>query len=700
MTRVISVIFTFFCIHIFSSFAFSQDIDQEKLKIDSLKKQVRTETNPNKLVDLNNEIAITYGIVSIDSSLVYSKKAKVLAEKNNYNHGLATSYSYIGRASAQIGEMKIALENYDLALEKFVIEKDSLNILDTYRGISYAVSYTGNQLASLDYSKKALDLAEKLKDTISISSLYNNIASIYKKLDNYESSIHYFKKSLEIGKNYDSPESVAITYSNLGVLKVDREKYKDAAVDYQKVTEILPQIKNSYTVAYLYLSLAGYYTGINEFELSRQHLAKADQLCRKDNYQHILARVYRQYGELYLKEKQFQKSIQYFDKGMHISQGIGVSEEYPRIYKMRAEAYAQLGQYPKAYQSLQKANVAIDSLKSKKASNFLKEFEAQKAKEELNEQKLKLALKEQQTENETIKIRNRFVMAVGTIILLLVVISLIMYFLFKIGKTNTLLKAQHQQIKEQKQLLEESILNLKHSEENLKKLNATKDKFFSIIAHDLKSPFSAILGFNDELVQHYNEYNDKERLEMIHEVGDASQSAYSLLENLLTWSRSQRGFIQLKKEAYRIRQLIDESIAPNLAAANLKQIHVINSIDENLCVWADKETIKIVILNLFNNAIKYSNKGGVIYLTSQLNKDMLEICIRDTGIGMSEQIMNGLFKIEENVQREGTQEEKGTGLGLILCQDFVQENNGQIWAKSKVAVGSEMYFSLPVNKSN
>lgn len=700
MKKTLTLTIAITCINLLYGYASTQDIHREQIKIDSLKKLNRIETDQNKLVDLNNEIAYTYETISIDSSLIYGKKAINLAEQINYSNGLGMAHLHVARVSAQIGEMKIALEHYDKAINIFSDESDSLNLLDTYKGISYVTSYSDNQLASLAYNKKALNLAEKLKDTLSLSIIYKNIARIYKRLDNYESAIHYFEKTIEIEKKTQIPEDMAITYSNMGILKVQNEKFSEAAADYQKIKELLPKIENNYAVAYLYLSLAGYYTAINEYELPKQYLAKADQICTKNKYQHLQARVYQQYGELYLNKKLHKKSIQYFDKGIILYEAIGVTAEYPRIYKMKAIAYAQLGQHPKAYQSLQKAIAAIDSLKTKKAASFLNEFEVQKAKEELNRQNMELALKEQQTENDAIKINNKYHIAISTILLLILIISIVTRFFIKSKKYNHKLEYQHKLINKQKALLEENIQKLELSEENLQKLNATKDKFFSIIAHDLRSPFNSILGFNNELANHYVEYDDDERLEMINHVGDVSKSTYSLLENLLTWSRSQSGFIQLKKEAHPIKNLVNESISPNIAAAELKKINVINNIDDALMVWADKETIKIVISNLFNNAVKFCNAEGVIYLSSKINNGMIEICTRDNGIGMSEKIINDLFNIEKNIQREGTNAEKGTGLGLILCQEFVHKNAGQIWAKSKVNVGSEMYISLPLYENN
>ena len=700
MRKVLALTFAFTCINLLAGYASTQNIKQEQIKVDSLKELNKVETDQFKLVDLSNEIAVTYGIISIDSSLVYSKKGIELAKNINYTHGLGVSHSYVARANAQIGEMKVALEHYDNALEIFLSEADSLNILDIYRGMSYVVSYSGNQLASLDYNRKALDIAEKLNDSLSLSIIYNNIATIYIGLDNYQPAIHYFEKTLEIEKKSQNPQDMAITYSNMGILKVKHKKFKEASADYHKITELLPKIKNNYTVAYLYISLAAYYTGINEFELPKQYLSKANEICIKNNYQHILARVYRQYGELFLKEKKYKKSIQYYDKGIELSETIGISEEFPRIYKMKAEAYAQLGEYSKAYKSLQKSNVALNSLESKKVATFLDEFEAQKAKEELNQQKLELALKEQQAENATIKINNRYHIAIITIVLLILLISIVTRFYLKSRQNNQKLRYQHKLINEQKVLLEENIQKLELSESTLQKLNATKDKFFSIIAHDLKSPFSAILGFNEELALNYSDYDDKERKMMIRVVGEAAKSTFSLLENLLTWSRSQSGFIEINKEVHSLKKLVEESISAYVGAAEIKNIHVNNSIADDINILADKETMKIVISNLFNNAVKFSNAGGEINLACKLNNGNVEVCTQDTGIGMSKQIMDGLFQIEKNVQREGTAEEQGTGLGLILCQEFVNKNDGEIWVKSEVGVGSEMYFSLPLYTTN
>ncbi|MUP38344.1 tetratricopeptide repeat protein [Labilibaculum sp. 44] len=699
MKKVLLFKIALFCLCFFCITSPSTAQNSEQFQIDSLQKQNRIEANQEQLVDNYNQIAYLFGGISIDSSLHYSQKGMLLAQKVNYDHGLAVSHLYTARALIQDGKLKPAMENFNRALSQFIQERDSVNLLDCYSGMSYLASYESNQLKSLDYNLKALEIAEKLRDTTSLSIRYNNIGAIYKRLNNYELALNYFQKSIALEQNSTNAGNLAISYSNVGVLKVEHHKFSEAESDYQKIVSLLPAVDSHYVRAYLYLSLSGYYNGINNFDSTKYYIDKASEICIKNNYQHILARVYRKQGEMLFKQKRYSESIHFLDKCLKLSDSIGVQEEYPEIYKMSAKAYSQIGNNKQAYKSLQKANNAIDSLKSEKVAEYLVEFEEQKAKNEIEKQQLELALKNQQAKNAAIIMKNKYTLALLAIVLLILSISIVAFYFLRSKKNNIILKSQHKLINEQKLLLEDNIKKLEVSEENLQKLNATKDKFFSIIAHDLKSPFTAILGFNNELTNHYNEYSDDERLEMINHVGDASKSTYSLLENLLTWSRSQSGFIQLNKEVHLIKNLAEEGILPNMAAAEIKKINVLNNIDDAQIVWADKETIKIVVSNLFNNAIKFCNAGGVIKLTGKLNHDVFEICVRDTGIGMSEQIMNNLFMIEKNAQRVGTNEEKGTGLGLILCQEFVHKNDGQIWVKSKVGVGTEMYFSLPVIKN-
>ena len=671
--------------------------NDEQYLIDSLRKHNQHETNQEQLIDNYNLIAFHFGSINIDSSLYYSGKAKYLAKESGYQHGLAISHSYSARGFIEKTQFKKAIENFHSALDIFIQEEDSVNILDCYRGLSYVASYGTSQLQSLSYDRKALQIAEHLKDSASLSIIYNNIGTVYKKLNDYETAKMYFEKSLALVVSSESALDLAIGYSNLGTLKVDHEKFEVASADYQKVLELLPQIENQYIKAYLYLSLARYHNALKDFESAEFYIDDAHRICSENNFQHILPRVYRRRGEMYLKQERYKECVRSFDRCLELSNSIGIQEEFSEIYKMKASAYSRWGRYEEAFKSSIEANNYSDSLKDNKVALLLGEFEhEQKTRDEIRRQQLEKTLKDQQAKNEAVQMRLRFEIAIITIFLLLLIIVTVVYFFNKTKGKNKTLNTQHQIINQQKQQLEENIRKLELSEGNLQKLNATKDKFFSIISHDLKSPFNAILGFSGELANSYDQYDDEDRKMMIEMVNTTSKSTFKLLENLLTWSRSQSGFIEITKEPHVLRKLVEESISPYLGAVEIKSIRVRNEIPGGLKILADKETIKVVISNLFNNAIKYNKEGGEIALSCEVQDQTAVVCTSDTGIGMSKEIISGLFRVEKNVQRPGTKNEQGTGLGLILCHEFVHKNDGEIKVKSAVGKGSEFYISLPV----
>ncbi|MFC2152704.1 response regulator [Bacteroidota bacterium] len=245
-----------------------------------------------------------------------------------------------------------------------------------------------------------------------------------------------------------------------------------------------------------------------------------------------------------------------------------------------------------------------------------------------------------------------------------------------------------------------SMIKLSESYKEIKLLNATKDKFFSIIAHDLKSPFSALLGFSELLLENHATYDDEERETYIKFINDGSIKTYKLVENLLTWARSQSGRIEFTPEKINIETLINEIVSLLTETAGNKEIKLIANTQNNLFLHADKNMLDTVIRNLISNAIKFTPKGGDITITSKTitdknNQQFAEISVKDSGVGISPEIQTKLFKITENVTTKGTEKEAGTGLGLILCKEFIEKHSGKIWVESEVDKGSKFIFTVP-----
>ncbi|RXQ88045.1 PAS domain-containing sensor histidine kinase [Ancylomarina salipaludis] len=225
-------------------------------------------------------------------------------------------------------------------------------------------------------------------------------------------------------------------------------------------------------------------------------------------------------------------------------------------------------------------------------------------------------------------------------------------------------------------------------------LNAQKDKFFSIIAHDLKSPFNAIVGFTKILIEEIKLKNIEGIEKYAEIVLDSSNLAFDLLTNLMDWARSQTGRMVYKPVAFDFLDLTKETVSVFACIAKGKNIRINMDFDSKLPVCADYSMISTVLRNLISNAIKFTRSGGSVSVKAEQLAHHLKVIVKDTGVGMSEDVIPKLFRIDEKHSTSGTQDEQGTGLGLILCKDFVEKHGGQIWVESLKDVGSSFIFTL------
>jgi PAS domain S-box-containing protein len=261
------------------------------------------------------------------------------------------------------------------------------------------------------------------------------------------------------------------------------------------------------------------------------------------------------------------------------------------------------------------------------------------------------------------------------------------------GKASGKVIAVSRNIQQRKLVEEQQIL----TEQQLKEANLTKDKFFSIIAHDLRSPFTSILGFTRLLDDEYDEFTDEERKTMVKQILNSTESTFQLLDNLLAWAKTQLGRTIYTPESFTLESLISESVKLTLPQAQIKNIKISIGKTEDLTLFADQNMIRTIMRNLLSNAVKFSFPDGLIELDTSFADNILTISVSDHGTGMPPETLNSLFSLTEKVpSTKGTANEKGTGLGLILCREFVERNGGTIHVESAVGKGSTFFVTLPV----
>ena len=253
----------------------------------------------------------------------------------------------------------------------------------------------------------------------------------------------------------------------------------------------------------------------------------------------------------------------------------------------------------------------------------------------------------------------------------------------------------NEELRISKDMIEENLSQKNVLVEKLEKLNSEKDKFFSIIAHDLRSPFQGFIGLTEIMVEEINILSKSELSDMSSDLNKSVNSLYKLLQNLLEWSQMQKGTINFAPNEWKLSEIVWQSYENLLQRANQKGIKMENNISDSIKVYADEKMLNTVVRNLLSNAVKFTRADGRVRISAkEIGNKMVEVSVSDTGVGLSENDINKLFKLDEKVRKAGTDGEPSTGLGLLLCKEFVEKHGGKIWVESKENIGSAFYFTV------
>lgn len=273
----------------------------------------------------------------------------------------------------------------------------------------------------------------------------------------------------------------------------------------------------------------------------------------------------------------------------------------------------------------------------------------------------------------------------------------------EISKLRSRLEIQTEELQSANEQLHVALNECRQSQEvknrngELVKLNAEKDKFLSIIAHDLKSPFNGWLGLTEIFANDIKSFAPEKLQEIGKELFNSASNIYKLLENLLEWSLAQKGSLEFNPKDIELSLIVSQVVSNMSTIPKQKQIKIVNQITKTQTIYADEKMLNTVIRNLLYNAIKFSNRGGKIILRADSpSKKIVEISVIDNGVGIAYKDIVRLFKIEEKVNNKGTEGELSTGLGLLLCKEFVEKHGGEIWVESEIDKGSTFTFSLPI----
>ncbi len=528
--------------------------------------------------------------------------------------------------------------------------------------------------------------SEIAKDYNQASFYYHQAGNTYWTHGCLTESIEQLKKSLAMSENLTNLNGILVLNTKIGLLNTELKNYENSLIYFTRSLDISRKMARKQDLVSSLLNVANSYYELEKFNESIPYLTEAETIAKDIADAKILRNCYSLMTRVYDKTGDREKSTQYFNLFAAISKKIQLDE----TAKKESEARLMVDQAnSKVIEVENVKDAAEQELKVKKQE--LQENKVNLSKVELisKEQQMQIELLSKEKKLQEAEISQQRLMRniyIG-IILIVLIISVLIYFGYhKIKKTNILLNIKNIEISQQRDEIE-------HQAEELRDLNALKDKLFSIISHDLRSPLASLISMLNMTKEGH--FSPEEEKYILLELSKNVEYNTELLENLLKWASSQMKGSAIKPITFDIHEIASSKVNLYEKAARQKGVDLINSTNINTEVFADKDMVELVLRNLITNAIKFSENGNSITISSIGNNGFITVCVADNGRGISKESVGKLFG-KQVFSTRGTLDEKGTGLGLILCKDFIQINGGEIWVESQENVGSKFFFTLPM----
>lgn len=642
-----------------------------------------------------DELSRTYYILSLelqdaepDSALYFANQAELILLKNDPGHLLPRLY----KSKGKIYENKLfndrSLFYYSKAYDEFIKlenHKEVGNCALNMGNIYYEMADFGQ---AYYYYMHSLNAYERVGDKLGIAKMENNLGKVAREMGKLSEAEKHYYNAYEIYKENELVAEESSSLNNIGLILLDRQLYDSALVYFQEAlgklnSDSLGSIDQQYILSGVYNNIALAYTDLGKHQLALGYLRQGLDLARKINDLYNIGFFYTNLGSLFGEMRYQDSALFYLHRALRIAKERRFRHLELETYDELARLHAGIGSYASAYNWLLRYDTVyktvFNEIQSKQIAQLRSRYE-----QEIKDQEIE----QLQSESQVQKMLNKVFIIFIVVIVALVIIIAVNLRSKKI--TNQMLAERNLQISNTLQKLSESELELQD-------LNKSKDRIFSVVAHDLRNPVAAVTGFSELLYDNFDQFPVDTQKEYLLQILQATQRIQNLLENLLIWARSQMKAVNYEPEDLKVISVVDECVKELKANLDHKKIECIVKVDNKGVVFADKAMIHTVFRNLIMNAIKFSFPGGKIRISSENGAERCSVSFSDDGIGIQPEIQKKLFDDNESVSTPGTTGESGSGLGLVICKDFVERNKGTIRVESEPGNGSTFIVSLPIS---
>ncbi len=669
-----------------------------------------------------------------DSALICYEKSLEISSDIGYKAGIAMNLNGIGVVHDYLGNYERSKEHYHKSIGLYKELGDQVGIAICLGNIGVICQNMGEYDSALYHYLKSLAIYEREQDKHGIALTLGNIGIVYDSKGNYPLALEYYQKGLSQYQEINNNQGIALILGNIGIIHQNELNYKKALEYHIKSKIMYEKLGNKYGLTMCLTNIANAYLGLKKYSLALEHykaslkLAKeihnkfGEAICLED-----IALLYMEKGEFQtasiyyqksmvimeelddkegqanclnglarteIKRNNHKKSISYALNGLAIAQEINSPSEISNLSFTLYEAYKLNHEYENSLKYHEIYKQTTDSLYSIEKEKALANLEA-KADLEIKEKEIMVLNKNKEMLETGRFFQQRIIyLTFGGLILVL----LLTYFIYQSRqnerKAKEVIALQKKEVEGQKADIQLINDQLKKQTEQLVEANESKDKLFSIIGHDLRSPIGSlesILGLMNSGIISQQEFQN-----ILPQLHKNVQNIQITLDNLLHWSLSQMSGLSFNPSQLSIQELANEQIGLFAQVSKAKNIQVASNIEPTLMAWSDKNHIRLVLRNLLNNALKFTYPGGKINIDAYQLDQQIVIKIQDTGIGMTREQIELLFDEHQNAPRRGTGGEPGTGLGLKLCEEVAKLNQGKLRVISEPGKGSTFSLYLPM----
>jgi len=611
----------------------------------------------------------------------YISRGLELAFKLNHAGYICSGLNSMGTYYMSRGDYDKSLQLYRQSLKKAEAAGLKEEIATEQLNIGTVLTSKGERTKGLRYLLESLKYFEKKHEPQLVSRVFNNIAVNYHAWKDYDKALQYYKKTLKTYHTLHDDVGQATVLNNMGEIFKDKKEYRKALCYYQRTINIVDSTGiGEYYKAFGWIGQAETYGLMNEDSLSLEKARLAIAIFEKAHMQEGIAQSELILSRVYLHRKNYRQSMLSVNRSLELAGKMENKELEQKAYQLKSMIYADRQLYPEAYEMLRLYTTVSDTLYQEEQMKELVQLRTELEITE-KENEIELLQKNNQIKDLLIKrqqVQTRFLFL--TVALLVVVFVIMLIYIRLRKQASDMLQEKNRRINEQ------------HLE--LIRVNETKDKFLSIISHDLRNPVGAFKDMVGQLADFPEMFSAELRQQIIGELREEAENTYFLLDNLLSWAESQKDNIRYRPEKLDLGSLINNNILLYSKLAERKQIRLTSNLPEGTAVFADHNMVNLILRNLISNAIKFTDKHGEISVSTSDAGEFIEVQVTDSGIGILEKDIPKLFQRVNHISTYGTNHEKGSGLGLLLCKEFTEIHGGMISARPNTGKGSTFFFTL------